>query len=156
MVRSLVGCTIIVTHVLILTMACITVSHVHSWPDLPKDKQPEDDTILRHSQLQFRVKEIYHVINSMVRLSQGKDITRTSSKVPDFDWALWRGAVDANKPIVIGHSLGGSAAVCGITTTLQILHINSCSLDFSWGGFSLQSWWHYYVRPCNSTYAQYT
>jgi len=124
-VRSLVGCTSIVTHVLILTMPCITVSHAHSWPDLPEDKQPEDDTILRHSQLRFRVKEIYHVINSMVRLSQGEDIPRTSLKVPNFDWALWHGAVDANKPIMIGHSLGGSAAVCGITTMLQTLHANS-------------------------------
>lgn len=84
----------------------------HSWPDLPEDGQPEDDTVLRRSQLQMRVTEIYHVINSMVRLSEGQDITQTSVKAPDFDWALWRGTVAADKPIMTGHSLGGSAAVC--------------------------------------------
>jgi platelet-activating factor acetylhydrolase len=60
----------------------------------------------------MRVTEMYHVINSMVRLSQGNDVTRTSVKTPDFDWALWRGTVAVDKPIMTGHSLGGSAAVC--------------------------------------------
>jgi platelet-activating factor acetylhydrolase len=94
-------------HVLLLTKDAL----VRSWPDLPEDKQPEDDTTLRRLQLHMRVTEIYHVIQSMTRLSEGKDIARTSLKTPDFDWALWRNTIAADNPIMTGHSLGGSAAV---------------------------------------------
>ncbi|KIM76004.1 hypothetical protein PILCRDRAFT_826858 [Piloderma croceum F 1598] len=78
------------------------------WPDL--ETQPADDTVLRHQQIKLRIAEIEGVIKAMTRLSRGEDITKTSIDTPDFDWSRWR-SVDTNKPIIAGHSLGGSAAI---------------------------------------------
>lgn len=90
----------------------LTSVHLRSsWPDLPESQQPSDDTILRHSQLQMRVAEIYRVIESMASLNAGNPLIRNAFQFPDFDWTVWQGAIAADKPIMTGHSLGGSAAV---------------------------------------------
>jgi len=78
------------------------------WPEL--ETQPADDTTLRHEQIKMRVAEIDEVIKAMKRLSNGENITRTSINLPDFDWSRWQ-AVDVHKPIMAGHSLGGSAGL---------------------------------------------
>lgn len=80
-----------------------------SWPELPE--QPQDDTTLRHEQIKLRIAEIEAVVDVMDRLSQGEELVRHSmSNAPDFDWERWR-HVDASSPVMVGHSLGGSAAV---------------------------------------------
>ena len=89
--------------------------HRDSWPDL--DIQPPDDTILRHEQIKMRVAEIHEVTKAMTRLSRGEDVARTSIHSPDFDWERWR-SVDCSKPIMVGHSLGGSAGVYVIASRL--------------------------------------
>lgn len=80
----------------------------NSWPDL--ETQPADDTILRHEQIKMRVVEIEEVLKAMLHITKGEDPPKTSIHAPDFDWNKWR-AVDINKPMMAGHSLGGCAAV---------------------------------------------
>lgn len=60
----------------------------------------------------MRVTEILRVIESMAALDAGHDLARCGIKRAEFDWATWHGVVAADKPIMAGHSLGGSAAVC--------------------------------------------
>jgi hypothetical protein len=95
---------------------------LYSWPDL--ETQPTDDTTLRHEQIKLRLAEIEEVIGAMTRLSQGDDVRRTSIDSPDFDWNRWADCIDTAKPVMAGHSLGGSAAVC-------ICYQASLSLSFS-------------------------
>lgn len=73
------------------------------------DTQPLDDTTLRHEQIKMRVAEIDEVIKAMTHLSQSGTIS-TNAINPDFDWGRWR-CLDTRKPVMAGHSLGGSAAV---------------------------------------------
>lgn len=75
------------------------------------ETQPLDDTTLRHEQIKMRVSEIDEVIKAMTRLSQSGTISTTSID-PEFDWNRWR-CIDTRKPVMAGHSLGGSAAVIG-------------------------------------------
>ncbi len=79
-----------------------------SWPEL--EEQPTDDTKLRHEQIKLRVAEVEAVVDIMQKLSRGEKPLRSSINSPDFDWDRWR-MVDCSRPIMAGHSLGGSAAV---------------------------------------------
>jgi platelet-activating factor acetylhydrolase len=83
----------------------------HSWPDRPADQQPCTDSVLRHFQLKLRVKEIFYTIDTMTRIANGEDVAVASVRRPNFDWSTWKDRVDTTKPIMAGHSLGGSAAV---------------------------------------------
>lgn len=99
----------------------------HSWPHL--DTQPTDDTTLRHEQLRMRVAETHVVLRAMrgedvinecdsnkcvegknrVRAQEGRGCGDALGTVED--WAELQGHVDASRPVIVGHSLGGSAAV---------------------------------------------
>lgn len=79
------------------------------WPNLPE--QPTDDTILRHEQIKCRIAELENVVDVMQRVSRGEKLNDTNGyKVPNLDWTRFQ-AVDAAKPVMAGHSLGGSAAL---------------------------------------------
>lgn len=77
------------------------------WPDLAE--QPKDDTTLRKVQLQLRQAELQHATVQMQMISQGNGVARKSPD--DFDWTRWRHAIDTAKPIMSGHSFGGTLAV---------------------------------------------
>jgi len=79
------------------------------WPEL--EVQPTDDTCLRHEQIKMRLAEIEEVIKAMRKIGDGENITRTSINSPNFDWNRWRSALDTDRPVMAGHSLGGSAAI---------------------------------------------
>lgn len=36
-----------------------------------------------------------------------------------MDWRLWEGKVDANEPVMAGHSLGGAVAVRSLSARLE-------------------------------------
>ena len=78
-----------------------------SWPDLPE--QPTDDTTLRHEQIKCRIAEIEAVVDVMRKIAQGERLP-DGLKIPDMDWERFK-CVDATRPVMAGHSLGGSAAV---------------------------------------------
>lgn len=77
------------------------------WPDL--DTQPKDDTTLRKVQLQLRLAELEQVYVQLQMISQGNGVARKSTD--DFDWQRWKGAIDTSRPIMSGHSFGGTLAV---------------------------------------------
>ncbi|KAK4705490.1 platelet-activating factor acetylhydrolase, partial [Phenoliferia sp. Uapishka_3] len=79
------------------------------WPDL--QEQPKDDTILRHSQLDLRLAEMEITLKVMEMINSGQDIENMSILSPHWDWISWVGSTDANKAKVMGHSLGGTAAI---------------------------------------------
>lgn len=84
------------------------------WPDLPSDAQPKDDTTLRHDQLEMRAQEIKEIIRAFEGISAGEPIFETSLRSPHFDWSRWGPKWDAiavKRPIMTGHSLGGSVAL---------------------------------------------
>lgn len=84
------------------------------WPNLPHDDQPRDDTTLRHDQLDMRVAEVEEVVRTMTKISKGEEIVETSLRSPQFDWKRWGpdwNALNVKRPIMTGHSLGGSAAL---------------------------------------------
>ena len=72
-------------------------------------EQPKDDTTLRHEQIKCRIAEIEAVVDVMRKLSQGERLP-DGCKIPNLDWERFR-SVDATRPVMAGHSLGGSAAV---------------------------------------------
>lgn len=80
------------------------------WPDVPADDQPKDDTRLRHEQIKLRCAEVREALDILARLSKGEDVLRTSLHAPDFDWKRWE-YVDCEKPVMVGHSLGGSVGL---------------------------------------------
>jgi platelet-activating factor acetylhydrolase len=80
------------------------------WPALAPDRQPTDDTTLRHEQIRFRVAELEAVVDAMGTLARGEPLTRYGFTKPDFEWGRWQ-MVDASRPVGAGHSLGGSAMV---------------------------------------------
>lgn len=102
---------------------------VYSWPDLAT--QPPDDTFLRHEQIKMRVAEIEEVISAMTRLSLGENIERTSIHSPDFEWDRWR-SLDTSRPVMAGHSLGGSAGVSILARLIRMLNVEFC-VDRCWG-----------------------
>ncbi|KAJ7461303.1 platelet-activating factor acetylhydrolase [Mycena galericulata] len=87
------------------------------WPD--HDPQPADDTTLRHDQLKVRLAELRAVQTALLSLSTDRTnftpiiAARPSLKgpKPSFDWTRWAKCLDAVRPIMCGHSLGGSAAL---------------------------------------------
>ncbi|KAJ7660512.1 platelet-activating factor acetylhydrolase [Mycena rosella] len=87
------------------------------WPD--HEVQPPDDTTLRHIQLQVRLAELRAVHSGLVSLSTGAAdfapiaAARPALKAPapSFDWTRWAHCLDAVRPVMCGHSLGGSAAL---------------------------------------------
>ena len=84
------------------------------WPNLPADAQPDNDTTLRHDQLDMRAEEIKAIIETMRGISRGEPVVETSLRSPHFDWARWGpawDALDVKQPIMTGHSLGGSVAL---------------------------------------------
>ncbi|EIN06804.1 hypothetical protein PUNSTDRAFT_54174 [Punctularia strigosozonata HHB-11173 SS5] len=80
------------------------------WPEIPKDKQPTDDTTLRHEQIKFRVAEFEAVVDTMNKLARGEKLNWYSITAPDFDWSRFK-MVDPSRPVGAGHSLGGSAVL---------------------------------------------
>ncbi|KAF7976303.1 hypothetical protein HWV62_7003 [Athelia sp. TMB] len=70
------------------------------WPHL--DAQPTDDTTLRHEQLRMRVAEAHAVLSALRGEREGG--------VDQPGWDGLHTHVDARRPVVAGHSLGGSAA----------------------------------------------
>ena len=93
----------------------------HSWPEL--DEQPTDDTILRHEQIKLRVAEIEAVIDTMNKLSQGGPLADCQIDAPNFEWERWK-FVDTTRPVMAGHSLGGSAAVSGPALFMLEYHLH--------------------------------
>ena len=83
------------------------------WPDLAE--QPKDDTILRHEQIKLRTAEIEECLRVMGELSDGtcqysNDSGPTCTFPPLWTQESWK-SINIKKPIMAGHSLGGSAAV---------------------------------------------
>ncbi|KAF8146077.1 platelet-activating factor acetylhydrolase [Mycena galopus ATCC 62051] len=87
------------------------------WPD--HEVQPQDDTTLRHDQLKVRLAELRAVHTALVSLSTGAAdfapiaAARPALKAPapSFNWTRWAHCLDAARPIMCGHSFGGSAAL---------------------------------------------
>lgn len=82
------------------------------WPYL--SIQPDNDTRLRKDQLEMRCAEFEEVIDIMKRINAGDPVIQTSIKSPNFDWERWGpkwNAINTNKPVMVGHSLGGSAGL---------------------------------------------
>ncbi|KAJ3492207.1 hypothetical protein NLI96_g149 [Meripilus lineatus] len=83
-----------------------------SWKDLhwPGCEQPQNDTTLRHVQLQVRLAEVERVLQTLQKIASGEKITqtKTTEAQTQFDWVRWARSVDVEKPIMAGHSFGGS------------------------------------------------
>lgn len=77
------------------------------WPDL--ETQPEDDTALRKVQLQLRLAELEQVNVQVQSIAQGGGVARHTTD--GFDWSRWKHAIDTFRPIMSGHSFGGTLAV---------------------------------------------
>ncbi|CDO71911.1 hypothetical protein BN946_scf184940.g58 [Trametes cinnabarina] len=78
------------------------------WPEL--SEQPKDDSVLRREQIKCRVAEIEAVIETMQQISKGEAPNELLKKPDASVWSAWR-LVDASRPVLAGHSLGGSAAL---------------------------------------------
>jgi platelet-activating factor acetylhydrolase len=98
-------------------------------------EQPTDDTTLRHEQIKCRIAEIEAVVDVIRKLSEGKPPSE-GLQMPKMDWEKFT-SVDATKPVMAGHSLGGSAAVCLMAlirvqrlTFIQLAASSKNSIDF--------------------------
>lgn len=90
------------------------------WPEIPADQQPDNDTRLRKDQLEMRCGEIKEVISIMKRINQGDPVIQNAIKSPHFDWERWGpkwNAINTNKPVMVGHSLGGSVGLLAASLT---------------------------------------
>ncbi|KAJ7731777.1 platelet-activating factor acetylhydrolase [Mycena metata] len=93
------------------------------WPD--HEVQPADDTTLRHDQLKVRLAELRAVQTALVSLSTGAaDFAPIVAADPDlkapapsFDWTRWAHCLDAVRPIMCGHSFGGTAALAAAASS---------------------------------------
>lgn len=84
------------------------------WPKLSEKHQPTNDTTLRHDQLEMRQAEIEEIVKAMRGIAGGEPVIESSLRSPHFDWKRWGpewNAVDVSKPIMMGHSLGGTVAL---------------------------------------------
>lgn len=72
--------------------------------------QPKDESTLRHEQIQMRCAEMAEARLVLERIARGDRVEKYSSEACEFDWGRWRN-VDTSRPVVVGHSLGGAAAV---------------------------------------------
>ncbi|KAH7909875.1 platelet-activating factor acetylhydrolase [Hygrophoropsis aurantiaca] len=79
-----------------------------SWVDMAD--QPLDDTTLRHVQLEVRLAEIDQVSKALQSIANGQPARLMGLKCAPFDWARWT-SVNPYQPVMVGHSLGGSAAM---------------------------------------------
>ena len=68
-----------------------------------------DDTTLRHEQIECRIAELESVVDIMNKISRGEKLT-DGLNIPDLDWDKFK-TIDSTRPVMAGHSLGGSAAV---------------------------------------------
>ncbi|CAL1710013.1 unnamed protein product [Somion occarium] len=84
------------------------------WKDLhwPGQEQPQDDTTLRHVQLQVRLAEVEAVLNALKGITSGQPVSQTqlTEAQTTFDWARWTD-VNVRYPIMTGHSFGGSLGI---------------------------------------------
>ncbi|KAI0786998.1 platelet-activating factor acetylhydrolase, isoform II-domain-containing protein, partial [Abortiporus biennis] len=89
------------------------------WRDLywPDSKQPENDTTLRHVQLEVRLAETLGVIKTLEKIASGTPVGQTTltQASTTFDWAAWASCVSMHKPIMAGHSFGGSLGIAAAT-----------------------------------------
>ncbi|KAG8998140.1 hypothetical protein FRB93_013822 [Tulasnella sp. JGI-2019a] len=76
------------------------------WPDLAE--QPKDDTTLRHEQIALRLAETEEVIKALQQVSRGEPVLQTTLTPVNLEFGKW---IDASRPIMTGHSLGGSLAI---------------------------------------------
>lgn len=84
------------------------------WPEIGLNEQPDNDTRLRKDQLEMRYNEIEEVINIMKKINNGDSVIQNAIKSPNFDWDRWGpnwNAINTNKPVMVGHSLGGSVGL---------------------------------------------
>ncbi|KAH0834815.1 platelet-activating factor acetylhydrolase [Lanmaoa asiatica] len=84
-----------------------------NWTDLKwigLDEQPMDDTTLRHVQLRVRLAEVEGVLQALQRLTQGQGLISTGLTSSLCEWEGWH-AIEITKPIIAGHSFGGSLAI---------------------------------------------
>jgi platelet-activating factor acetylhydrolase len=101
---------LLISFLSVLTLTSL-LSLLLRWPDL--SEQPLDDTILRHDQIKMRLLEIEECIKS-VRGILGLEAAVHQKDLllgDDYDFSSWAGKVDAERIILTGHSLGGSAVV---------------------------------------------
>jgi len=85
-----------------------------TWPIYSEADQPTNDTRLRHDQLAMRKAEIEEIVKVMENISAGVEVEETSVRSPHFDWERWGpkwNALNVRRPIMAGHSLGGSVAL---------------------------------------------
>jgi len=89
-----------------------------SWPDLPENEQPKDDTLLRHDQLSIRLVEMDATLQAIRQLTKGELSVEGKAQnhlkaSRTYDWSSWRGRVDVEDGNVTyaGHSFGGTAVV---------------------------------------------
>ncbi|EIW74323.1 hypothetical protein CONPUDRAFT_140472 [Coniophora puteana RWD-64-598 SS2] len=98
------------------------------WSDLEWSEtaqQPMNDTTLRHVQLEVRKAEVHHVLEAFRKISRGVRVRENTAGArqegkrragagagtgADYDWSRWT-AIDVEKPIVAGHSFGGTLAI---------------------------------------------
>lgn len=79
------------------------------WPDM--DVQPADDNTLRHEQIKIRCAEMEEARKVFEKLASGTPVEQYSFNPPTvFSWDRWQN-IDASRPVLAGHSLGGAAAV---------------------------------------------
>ena len=90
-------------------MLHLVLTITYSWPDLRE--QPKDDTILRHEQIKLRLAECEEIVSALQKISRGEPVPQTALTPVNFEFGKW---INADKPIMAGHSLGGSAAVSAI------------------------------------------
>lgn len=99
------------------------------WPK--KEEVPKDDTTLRHVQLEVRLAEFEACLETLRKINNGGTstaITEACHSViptpanasletlsilsPGWNWKDWKDFLDVDGCVIMGHSFGGSAAVC--------------------------------------------
>lgn len=100
-----------------------------SWPDVPPDQQPKDDTTLRHAQLQVRLLELQTAISVLGKITSG-ELGRGKERVRlqasrTYEWEWWNGMMDLEQIGLAGHSFGGTAAV-GVSPDPLMIARRSC------------------------------
>lgn len=69
-----------------------------------------DDTTLRHVQLDVRLAEVDGVLRVLQRLTRRQGLVSTKLTPSLCEWGDWH-LIEVTKPIIAGHSFGGSLAV---------------------------------------------
>ena len=69
-----------------------------------------DDMMLRHVQLGVRLAEVDGILLALRQLMQGQGRVSTGPTSSPYEWDGWH-VVELAKPIIAGHSFGGSLAV---------------------------------------------